>query len=204
MTPSSADATNMWRPNPGQIALVEPVDAEPGQECLTGVVVPGEHVTIDLGASPRPPAGISEVVVSFFAPEALYRLTAQADHHGDGLLELDVLDVERVQRRSTPRALMALPVRLRPAGPDGAGASVLLGETVDVSAGGCRVTTANPWSEDTDPILLMELPDGGSLVTEARVITSDLGPVGWEYRLAFPAIAETDRERLTRLVALGV
>lgn len=198
---TSTDATRAWRPTPGQIALVEPVEADPGHECLTGVVVPGSRVTIDLGASPRPPAGVSEVVVSFFAPEALYRLTAQADHHGDGLLELDVLDVERVQRRSTPRVQMALPIRLRAGGE---GKLVLAGETLDVSAGGCRVTTASPWSEDTDPILSMELPDGGSLVTEARVITSDLLPQGWEYRLAFPGIAEGDRERLSRLVALGV
>jgi hypothetical protein len=202
-TTSSADATRKWRPNPGQIALVEPSDAEPGQECLTGVVVQGDRVTIDLGASPRPPAGVTDVVVSFFAPEALYRLTAKADHHGDGLLALDVTDVERIQRRNTPRVLMSLPIRLRPMAGD-TKSSVLSGETLDVSAGGCRVTTNRPWSEDTDPILSIDLPDGESLVTEARVITGDPSGGGWEYRLAFPGIADIDRERLSRLVALGV
>ena len=74
----SADATRQWRPNPGQIALVEPADAEPGQECLTGVVVPGDRVTIDLGASPRPPAGISEVTVKGHRGHVMQKLRANS------------------------------------------------------------------------------------------------------------------------------
>ena len=37
----------------------------------------------------------------------------------------------------------------------------------------------------------------------SRVVTVDLNGDGWEYRLAFPGIAEPDAERLSRLVALG-
>jgi hypothetical protein len=44
--------TTQWRPAAGQIALIEPVDASPGRDCLTGVVVPGERILIDLGAWP--------------------------------------------------------------------------------------------------------------------------------------------------------
>ena len=86
--------TTQWRPAAGQIALIEPVDASPGRDCLTGVVVPGERILIDLGASPRPESDAAEVVASFFAPDALYRLFAKAHEEADGLVSLS--------RRSTP------------------------------------------------------------------------------------------------------
>ena len=190
-----------WRPAAGQIALIEPVGASPGRDCLTGVVVPGERIVVDLGASPRPEHDGADVVVSFFAPDALYRLSARATEESDGLLVLDVSAVERVQRRTAPRAMVTLPVRLgveaRP------GSAVLVGETVDVSAGGCRVTTERPWPEHSDPVVSIDLPDGEAVVTQARVVTVDLTGGGWEYRLAFPEIEDPDRERLSRLVALG-
>jgi PilZ domain len=191
-----------WRPAAGQIALIEPVEASPGRECLTGVVVAGERILVDLGASPRPDSDVADVVVSFFAPDALYRLSAKATQEADGLLSLDVGSVERVQRRSAPRAMVALPVRLG-TGPD-AGPAVLTGETLDVSAGGCRVTTDRPWPENQDPYVSIELPDGEPVRTHARVVTVDLTGGGWEYRLSFAEIAEPDRRRLSRLVDIGV
>lgn len=191
-----------WRPVPGQIALIEPEDAAPGRDCLTGVVVPGERVMVDLGASPRPEHETSDVVASFFAPDALYRLSAKATHESDGLLVLDVRAVERVQRRTAPRVRLTLPVRLGVARqPD---KMVLKGETLDLSAGGCRVTTDRPWPDDSEPVLTIDLPDGQRVVTEARVVTVDLTGSGWEYRLSFPAIAEGDRQRLSRVIDLGV
>jgi hypothetical protein len=191
-----------WRPSAGQIALIEPVGAAPGRDCLTGIVVPGERIMVDLGASPRPDQDVSDVVASFFAPDALYRLSARATQESDGLLVLDVAGVERVQRRHAPRAMVALPVRLAVgATPSPA---VLTGETVDVSTGGCRVTTERPWPEHSDPVVSIELPSGDAVVTQARVVTVDLTGRGWEYRLAFPEIEDGDRERLSRLVALGV
>jgi len=193
MTISAHDG---WRPTPGQIALIEPMDTS---DCLTGLVVPGAELTVDLGASPRPASPTSDVIASFFAADALYKLTAKATVETGGLVTLDVASVERVQRRATPRALVTLPVRLSVA----AGTS-LTGETIDVSAGGCRVTTAHPWADDSDPDVWIDMPDGEALITPARVVTSDLTGGGWEYRLSFPAIAESDRDRLTRLVALGV
>jgi c-di-GMP-binding flagellar brake protein YcgR len=190
-----------WRPAAGQIALIEPVGASPGRDCLTGVVVPGERILVDLGASPRPEHDGADVVASFFAPDALYRLSARATEESDGLLVLDVSAVERVQRRTAPRAMVTLPVRLEVG--DMPGSAVLLGETVDVSAGGCRVTTERPWPEHRDPVVSIDLPDGEAVVTQARVVTVDLTGGGWEYRLAFPEIEDPDRERLSRLVALG-
>ena len=185
-----------WRPTPGQIALIEPMDTS---DVLTGVVVPAHQLTVDLGASPRPKSPTSDVIASFFASDALYKLHAKATVESDGLVTLDVGSVERVQRRATPRAQVTLPVRLTvPAG------TTLTGETIDVSAGGCRVTTSHPWANDDDPEVWIEMPDGETLVTNARVVTSDLTGNGWEYRLSFPGIAPDDRERLSRLVALGV
>jgi c-di-GMP-binding flagellar brake protein YcgR len=191
-----------WRPSAGQIALIEPVGAPPGRDCLTGIVVPGERIVVDLGASPRPAENVSDVVASFFAPDALYRLSARATQESEGLLVLDVAAVERVQRRHAPRAMVALPVRLGVAAT--AGPAVLTGETVDVSAGGCRVTTERPWPDHSDPVVSIEMPGGEAVVTQARVITVDLTGRGWEYRLAFPEIEDDDRARLSRLVALGV
>lgn len=205
---AATSESGQWRPVPGQIALVEPVGAPPGRDCLTGVVVPGERgpgvggvppVLVDLGASPRPEHEVSEVVASFFAPEALYRLLAKATQEGDGLLVLDVSAVERVQRRAAPRLLVNLPVRLRPSG---RAPALVTGETVDLSTGGCLVATDRPWPDDSDPVVSIDLPDGALVVTQARVLTVDLTGGAWEYRLSFPGIAESDRDRLSRLVAL--
>ncbi|MGH9042441.1 MAG: PilZ domain-containing protein [Acidimicrobiia bacterium] len=195
-----ATQTEQWRPTPGQIALIEPVGASPGRDCLTGVVVPDERIVVDLGASPRPDGDVTEVMASIFAPEALYRLTAKATLEPDGLLVLDVAGVEKVQRRNAPRARLALPVRM------GMGertpTTIVSGETIDLSTGGCRITTDRPWPDDSDPVLSIDLPDGGAVVTPARVITVDLSGDGWEYRLAYPTMTADDRERLSRLVAL--
>jgi hypothetical protein len=192
--------TMQWRPAAGQIALIEPVDASPGRDCLTGVVVPGERILIDLGASPRPESDSAEVVASFFAPDALYRLFAKARQEADGLVSLDVSALERVQRRADPRVNVVLPIRLGVG--DQEEASVLTGETVDLSTGGCRVMTDRPWPTEADPVVTIDLPDGEAVRTQARVVTVDLNGDGWEYRLAFPGIAEHDAERLSRLVAL--
>ncbi len=196
----SATRTDQWKPTPGQIALIEPVGASPGRDCLTGVVVPDERIVVDLGASPRPDAEVTDVVASFFAPEALYRLTGKATVAPDGLLVLDVAGVERVQRRNAPRARLTLPVRMGMW--ERAVPTIVSGETIDVSVGGCRVTTDRPWPDDSDPVLSIDLPDGGAVVTPARVITVDLSGDGWEYRLAYPTMAGDDRERLSRLVQL--
>jgi len=196
----SATRTDQWKPTPGQIALIEPVGASPGRDCLTGVVVPDERIVVDLGASPRPDGDVSDVVASFFAPEALYRLTGKATLESDGLLVLDVAGVERVQRRTAPRVRLSLPVRMGMG--ERAVRTIVSGETVDLSTGGCRVTTDRPWPDDSDPVLSIDLPDGGAVVTPARVITVDLSGDGWEYRLAYPTMSGDDRERLSRLVQL--
>ena len=74
-----------WKPVPGQVALIEVSDG--GNECLTGVVLAGdehEEIVIDLGFSPKPEHLQCEVVASFFAPDALYRMTATLSPHDGG------------------------------------------------------------------------------------------------------------------------
>src|SRR5688500_973593 len=152
--------TTQWRPAAGQIALIEPVDASPGRDCLTGVVVPGERILIDLGASPRPESDAAEVVASFFAPDALYRLFAKAHQDGGGLMSLDVSALERVQRRANPRVQVVLPIRLGVG--DQEEASVLTGETVDLPTGGCRGGTDRPWPPQAHPELTVGHPHGAA------------------------------------------
>src|SRR5687767_3422262 len=97
-----------WKPMPGQVALIEVSDG--GNECLTGVVIAADHdedgdgegvpVVIELGASPRPAQPECEVVASFFAADALYRMTATLSPHEGGkaaVIDLLIHDIERVQ-----------------------------------------------------------------------------------------------------------
>ena len=63
--------------------------------------------------------------------------------------------------------------------------------------------TDRPWPTEADPVVTIDLPDGDAVRTQARVVTVDLNGDGWEYRLAFPGIADSAAERLSRLVALG-
>src|SRR2546422_6997358 len=101
-----------WRPAAGQLALIEPENATPGHDCLTGVVMPGDRLLVDLGASPRLERDPAEVLASFFCPDALYRVTASASpvEGHDGIVALAVREVERVQRRAAPRVRAVLPV----------------------------------------------------------------------------------------------
>ncbi len=138
-----------WKPVPGQVALIE-LQAG-GNDCLTGVVVDGAHdpVVIDLGASPRPEFASGagrEVVASFFAPDALYRMTATLAPHGagttDAIIDLRVHDVERVQRRTAPRTRLSIPVIMSnfddPSAVDRGAFASLVGESIDIGEGGCR------------------------------------------------------------------
>ena len=193
-----------WRPAPGHLALIEPVDAdpdEPDRACLTGIVLPDEHrLLIDLGASPRPPSSPCEVVASFFTPDALYRLEATALTIDDGLVELKVHAAERVQRRQTVRHRVAVPVSL--ASFDGPGEfRTVTGETIDVGPGGCRVMTRTPFPAGVDPTVSIRLPGEAPVVALARILQAEVGRDRCEYRLVFADLAPDDAERLNHLTA---
>jgi hypothetical protein len=187
------------------LALIELVGSAPDEastdDCLTGVVLPDEHrLLVDLGASPRPPSSPCEVVASFFTPDALYRLAAKIVTIDDGLVELEVHATERVQRRSTVRHRVAVPVSL--AAFDGPGEfRTVVGETIDVGPGGCRVTTRSPFPAGVDPTVSIRVPGGEPVVALARILQSEVAPDHCEYRLVFADLAPADAKRLSQLTA---
>jgi len=193
-----------WRPAPGQVALIEVAGLD---ECFTGVVMEPDDtaetpVVIDLGASPRPPGDRCEVVASFFAPDALYRVSATAVPHDGGaaaVIDLQVRDVERVQRRQAPRARQSLHVVLSNFDDPGALVSIV-GETVDVSEGGCRVRTDRSFPHGCDPTVTLTLPTGEDLVMLGAILQSTVEAGSYEYRIVFLEVEEDDRSRLARVV----
>jgi hypothetical protein len=199
-----------WKPVPGQVALIEM--STDGNDCLTGVVLDGEEgpVVIDLGASPRPDQLECEVVASFFAPDALYRMTATlAPHDGavhERIIDLRVHDIERVQRRTAPRAHIALPAVLSnfddPSTEEPGAFASVIGETIDVGEGGCRVLVPKPFPSGCDPTVTIQLPSGETIVALGAVLQANATQDGrYEYRLVFLELEDVDRLRLAELVA---
>ena len=192
-----------WRPAPGQVALIEVMGLD---ECLTGIVLEDDGdetpFVIDLGASPKPPGEECEVVASFFAPDALYRVSAVAVPHNGGtaaVIDLRVRDVERVQRRQAPRARQNMHAVLSNFDDPGALVSVV-GETIDVSEGGCRIRTARMFPSGCDPTVTITLPGGENVVTLGAILQSIADSEGYEYRIVFLELEDDDRSRLARLV----
>lgn len=189
-----------WRPSQGQVTLIEL--AESSDVCLTGVVLESHDaiVSVDLGASPRPPRPRCHVVASFFQADALYKVhaVAQQRDEADGVLDLAIDSVDRVQRRTSVRAPVSIPVTLTSFDDPGDFVSVV-GTTVDISTGGCRARTAKPFPEGADPTLSLTLPEGHSVVVPAVILHTDERPDGWEYRMAFAEVDEADAKLLADL-----
>lgn len=190
-----------WRPTPGQVALIEPEGTS--DICITGVVMPGDNgaVTIDLGASPDPLSEGAAVVVSFFAPDALYRVRAMAHAHdgGTAVVNLDLIDVERVQRRKAGRAQTSGTAALT--GFDDTGTFVTAtGEVVDVGSGGCRVRMDTAFRAGASTTLSIRLPDGITVASGVDVHEErELVTGRFEYRLEFTALPPDAQARLSEL-----
>jgi hypothetical protein len=184
-----------WKPAPGQVALIEL--GEDGQR-LTGVVMKGEQgaVAVNIGASAGPPSP-REVLVSFFSPDALYRVRATATPRGnqEAIVDLMVHEVERVQRRASERVRTALAAALT-AFDDQGGFACVVGETVDVGPGGCRVRARQRFPEGLEPTVSLRLPDGGTAVVPGRLLEAEPDGDRFSHRVAFAAVAEADRTRL--------
>ena len=198
-----------WKPVPGQVALIELNDG--GNDCLTGVVLAGdesEEVVIDLGFSPKPDHLDCEVVASFFAPDALYRMTATLSPHDGGpdkVIDLRIHDIERVQRRTAPRARITVPVVMSnfddPSAEDSGTFSSLVGESIDIGEGGCRALMPKPFPSGCDPTITLQLPTGETVVALGAVLQASVTNDGrYEYRLVFLELEDVDRLRLAELV----
>ena len=197
-----------WKPAAGQVALIELTGG--GNDCLTGVVVDGdvgsEGVVVDLGHSPRPD-GECEVVASFFAPDALYRMTATlAPHDHSPIIDLRIHDIERVQRRTAPRARLSIPIVMSnfddPSADDRGGFSSVVGESIDLGEGGCRALMPKPFPHGCDPTVTLQLPTGDPIVALAAILQATATTDGrYEYRLVFLELEDVDRLRLAELIA---
>lgn len=197
-----------WKPVPGQVALIE--FASGNKDCLTGVVISddSDDVVINLGASPRPAEAECEVVASFFAPDALYRMTATLlPHEGhEQVIDLRIHDIERIQRREAPRVRVSIPAIMSnfddPSDNDPGAFASVVGHTVDVGEGGCRVLLPRPFPHGCDPTVTLELPKGGTIVALSAVLQATATSLGeYEYRLVFLEMEEVDRLRLADLIA---
>ena len=180
----------------GLTALVETGGAE-----ATGSVTAVDDVYVTITCDEESWAGtdIHSVQVSVFAGEAVYRLTGDA-----AIKELDVVlgpdpQIERIQRRKWPRRRLDLPVTVCPV-EDGRRVGGVPGRTVDVGVGGVCIETLRPVDGEGDPMLIMSLPDGTTIVSLTSTVgVEDLGD-GWRYRLAFRDLDGHDAGRIAELV----
>ena len=188
-----------FRPGPGQVALVEyPGTYEP----MTGLITNGhqEHIAIDLGAQAPAAPPDEDIVVSVYAPDALYRLrgTARAARP-EGVIVLEpVRDVERIQRRSAARVPIQVGVVLSFLD-DGPQIESIVGRTLDIGLGGLRVLTLRPVPK-RDPTVMFTLPTGRSIVGATLVLSEDTGDEGYEVRLSFQDLDPDDVVALRELV----
>ena len=188
-----------FRPGPGQVALVEYPGA---QEPMTGLVTNGhEQIAIDLGAQAPPPSFEEPIVVSVFAPDALYRLRGTArPARPDGVIVLEpVFDVERIQRRSAARVPIQVGVTLSFLDEPSPMIESIVGRTLDIGLGGLRVLTLRPVPK-REPTVMFTLPTGRSIVGAALVLSEDSTDDGYEVRLSFQDLDSDDVVALRELV----
>jgi PilZ domain len=191
-----------WTVRRGHLVLIEPEGAD-SDACVTGLVeaIPDdENVVVDLGSSPRLGPLPCPVQVSLYTPEAFYHAAAEASANGsdDRVINLRMTEIESIPRRAA-RLAAAIPIGL--AGFDHLGSFVAAaGETIDLSAGGCRVRVDAPLPSHGPAALMVPIDDGVPIVALAAIKEETPRRRGWEYRLSFLRISEDDAERLTALV----
>ncbi|HUS62500.1 MAG TPA: PilZ domain-containing protein [Acidimicrobiales bacterium] len=195
---------DLWSPTPGQVVLIETGPDGDGDVCLTGRVIDsnaGSTVTLDLGASSRMQMRSLDCIVSFFDPDALYRVGGRLNRRSEGTLaDLMANAIERVQRRSVQRVRCCIPCTL--GAYDDGDDSCVLGETIDLGPGGCRVSTNKPFPRELDPTVCLQFPNGESIITLARILEATIATDHWEYRLVFADLDEHEADRIARLTGL--
>jgi hypothetical protein len=96
-------------------------------------------------------------------------------------------------RRRMPRASRSLPVHVIDADGD---FSVITGRTRDIGPGGLGVALPAPLRAAADVTVQVDLPDGGQVISNARVADAQQRSGRFEYRLIFLDLAEDDLSAL--------
>ena len=182
----------------GQTALVEGDKLE-ATGTVSGVKDAGLIVTCDQECWPA--GETRNVTVSIFAPDALYRLTGPAVADGTEVSCDPGVSLDRIQRRKWPRRRLDLAVTLCPV-EDGTHLEGVPGRTVDVSVGGVCVETLRPVGGEGDPMVILRLPGGATIVSGASTVAVEELDDGWRYRLAFRDLEAADAARLESLTAV--
>lgn len=189
---------NAFRAGLGQVVLVEWPDAD--LAAVTGLVLTVGHgaLHVDLTSDIRPDLDGTEVVLSVFASEAMYRAHATLWLKEDRVAELrNLVADEPIQRRRWPRCRVSLAVSMVPVD----GATCVCGETVDLSMGGTRVVTHEPLPLGQDPLLAITMPEGDIVLIPSRVIRAEHESDGFSYGLVFPEVDGDEAARIAGLVA---
>lgn len=183
----------------GLVGLTALVEVGPAETTGRVAAVDGPRVTVELDEASLAEGELRAVAVSVFAPDALYRLAGPGRVTGQQLATGAGTSVERIQRRKWPRRRLDLAVTVCPVA-DGLRIEGVPGRTVDVGIGGCCVETLRPVEGEGDPMVIISLPDGTTIVSgTATVAIEELGD-GWRYRLAFRELDAHDAGRLADLV----
>ncbi len=104
------------------------------------------------------------------------------------------------ERRAQPRRAIKLLSSMTAF--DGPGAVVTtLGHTVDLSLGGCRVETEEPFPLGSQPTVSLRLDDGTTVLARAAILERRREGFGFHYRLMFTDLDADDRDRVADLVA---
>lgn len=181
------------------VGLTALVEAE-GRNATGSVAAVGDdHLTVTCDEDVWGQYRSSGVTVSVFAADALYRIGGRAEFSGRDLRVGPDPDVERIQRRKWPRRRLDLAVTVCPVVGDRHLEGVP-GRTVDVGVGGLCVETLREVPGAGDPMVIVSLPDGTSVVSlTSTVAVEDLGD-GWRYRLAFHHLDAHDAGRIADVV----
>lgn len=190
-----------WVPEAGSVVLIEP-DAPGPPITAVAVADPAGRVLLDVGASPTPGHERFGAIASVFGPDRMYRVKGVLSPRGSDrgtVYELEAESVERIERRTARRGSVEVPACLTAF--DGPGAVVsTLGHTVDLSSGGCRVVTEEPFPVGSEPTVSLRLDDGTTVLARAAILERRRVPEGFHYRLMFTDIDLEDRIRVAALV----
>jgi c-di-GMP-binding flagellar brake protein YcgR len=184
-----------WLPLPGQLALVEVAGSDP----LAGIVTQagGDTVSIDLTGGEAP--ADAALSISFVAADALYRAHPSAvRRQSPRSLQVVVGEVERVQRRRTPRVRVQYPITVT-----SEKGEQFRGETLDVGIGGCRFATSHHIGEAQTAQLVIEMLEGAPIKAGGRLLETRHEEGEYEYRVAFSDIDDDAMARIGQLADDG-